>query len=85
MLRDHFTGRAFLVAGGAHLAYSLLTDYELGVVRKLPYKLHLVLDAAGALGLAIAGATRNDALDRFLPLAVGIYELGAVALSDPEG
>jgi len=57
----------------------------LGVVRKLPYRLHLALDAMGAAGLAAAAATRRDALDRFLPVAVGIYELAAVALSDPKG
>ncbi|MDQ4048582.1 MAG: hypothetical protein M3131_04250 [Actinomycetota bacterium] len=84
-LRGRFAGYALLAAGANHLAYSLLTDYELGVVRKLPYRLHLVLDAAGALGLVAAGATRSDAVDRFVPIGVGLYELGAVVLSDPGG
>lgn len=84
-LRNRFAGRALLAAGMNHLAYSFFTDYELGLVRKLPYRLHLVLDAIGALGLAGAGATRSGAVDRFVPIGVGVYELGAVLLSDPGG
>jgi hypothetical protein len=84
-LRGRFAGRALLAAGAGHLAYSLVTDYELGVLRKLPYKVHLVLDALGASGLAAAGALRNDPIDRFVPIGVGVYELVAVLLSDPNG
>lgn len=86
-LRGRFAGRALGVAGGGHLAYSLVTDYELGLVRRLPYKTHLVLDALGALGLAAAPiiADCDDAVDRWLPVGAGLYELSAVALSDPSG
>ena len=54
-------------------------------MRKLPYRLHLVFDVVGALDLAAAGATRRDPVDRFVPVGVGVYELGAVLLSDPGG
>ncbi len=38
------------LAGGGATAYSLLTDYELGLVKLLPMPVHLVLDAmSGAL------------------------------------
>jgi hypothetical protein len=84
-LRGRFAGRALGVAGVGHVAYSVATDYELGLVRKLPYKVHLVLDALGAIGLAAAGAMRDDPLDRWVPVGIGLYELGAVALSDPNG
>ncbi len=84
-LAGSFAGRALLAAGANHLAYSLVTDYELGVVRKLPYKAHLAVDAVGALGLVVAGATRKDPYDRYIPIGVGLYELGAVAMSDPQG
>jgi len=85
VLRGRFAGRALLVAGGAHVAYSLVTDYELGVLRRLPYGVHLALDAGGAGALALAGVTRSERLDRFVPIGVGLYELGAVLLSDPQG
>ncbi len=84
-LTGSFAGRALLAAGANHLAYSLVTDYELGVVRKLPYKAHLAIDAVAALGLVAAGATRKDPFDRYVPIGVGLYELGAVLMSDPQG
>jgi hypothetical protein len=86
-LRGRFAGRALGAAGAGHLAYSLFTDYELGLVKWIPYKAHLALDAVGALVLA-AGPWllgRDDPVDRWVPPAVGVYELSAVALSDPGG
>ena len=87
VLRGRFAGRALAAAGAGHLAYSALTDYELGLVKLLPYKAHLALDAAGALGLAAAPwlAGRGHPIDRWVPTAAGIYELSALALSDPAG
>jgi hypothetical protein len=87
VLRGRFAGRALAVAGTGHLAYSLFTDYELGLVKRIPYKAHLALDAVGALGLAAAPwlLGREDQVDRSVPVAVGLYELSAVALSDPAG
>lgn len=82
-LRDRFVGRLIRGAGAGHLAYSLATDYPLGVWRKLPYKVHLGTDAAGALGLIAGGAVRRDRLERLLPIGVGLYELAAVLLSRP--
>ncbi len=87
VLRGRFAGRALAAAGAGHLAYSMATDYELGVVKWLPYKAHLALDGLGALALAAAPwlLARDDPLDRWVPTAVGLYELSAVALSDPAG
>src|ERR687886_2946987 len=42
------------LAGTGATAYSLLTDYELGAVRLLPMRVHLVLDAASGALLAAA-------------------------------
>jgi hypothetical protein len=86
VLRRTFAGKAMRAAGAGHIGYSLLTDYELGVVKAIPYKAHLGIDAVGAVGLAAAPfLARRGGLDRRLLVGVGIYELGAVLLSDPRG
>jgi NAD(P)-dependent dehydrogenase (short-subunit alcohol dehydrogenase family) len=84
-LRNRFAGRVLAAAGATHLAYSAFTDYELGAVRKLPYRAHLALDALAAAGLIGAGASRGNVIDRLAPVGVGAFELAAVAMSDPEG
>ena len=80
-------GRVLRAAGAGHASYSLLTDYELGVRRLIPMPVHLGLDAAGALGLVAAPwvfGTARKGRRHWLPhVAFGLYELGAVALSDP--
>jgi hypothetical protein len=44
------SARTLRLAGGAAIASSLLTDYELGVVKVMPMPVHLTLDiASGAL------------------------------------
>jgi hypothetical protein len=44
--------RALRTAGLAATAYSLITDYEFGVVRIIPMPAHLAMDAASGLLLA---------------------------------
>ncbi|HEX5982775.1 MAG TPA: hypothetical protein VFY69_01070 [Solirubrobacterales bacterium] len=86
VLRGRFAGKVLRAAGASHIAYSLVTRYELGAVKLLPYKAHLGIDAAGALGLAAAPhLAGKDGLDRWVLVGVGAYELGAVLLSDPQG
>ncbi len=84
-LRGRFAGRAPMAAGGSHLAYSLLTDYELGAVRVLPMPVHLAMDAASGALLAsspwlfgFAGEGRRYWLPHVL---VGATEMLAAAMS----
>ena len=74
---------AWMVAA-AVLAFTLLTRFELGVWRVLPYRVHLLLDAVGngamlalpwVLGFADEPAARNTFL------AFAIVGFAAVALS----
>lgn len=71
--------------GAAILATSSLTDYELGIVRRIPLPVHLVIDAvtggsllAGALALRRAGAKAGS----WVPVAlVGLGEVAGAALT----
>lgn len=84
-------GAALLrLAGAGALAYSLLTDYELGVQRRLPMRTHLALDAgSGALLAAAPWLLRLRSTSRssreWLPhLVLGAGEIAAAALTQTE-
>lgn len=68
-----------------HLAYSLVTDYEKGLVRKLPMKGHLALDAGSALFLAaspwVLGFSSNVAAPH---VVAGLSELGIALTTETE-
>ena len=72
------------LAGAAASTYSVFTDYELGVVKALPMKAHLALDAAGGALLAASPwvlGYRRHGLRHWLPhTLVGLSEV-AVALT----
>lgn len=95
-------GRALRAAGATHTGYSVLTKYQLGAVRVLPFRAHLALDGVGAVGLAASpwvfgfsserrrrrrGVRRRSlGLRAWLPhVALGLYELGTVALTRRTG
>ena len=76
-------------AGAVHAGYSTLTDYPLGVVKLIPYKAHLALDAIGALALAatpfVTGQYKRGARHWVPQVALSVFELSSLALSDPTG
>ena len=77
------------VAGAIHAGYSTITDYPLGVVKAIPFKVHLALDAVGALALAatpfVTGQYRKGT-DQWVPhVALCLFELASLAMSDPTG
>jgi hypothetical protein len=82
-------GRQVRLAGAIHAGYSAITNYPLGVVKVLPYKVHLAIDAIGALALAatpfVTGQFRMGR-DQWVPhVALSAFELASLALSDPTG
>jgi hypothetical protein len=86
LLRDRRAGILLAATGAGTLATSSLTDYEVGVVRKLPMRVHLLADA-GTGALLLAGAyllsrSKAKVLD-WAPLAVvGVTEVAAAALTE---
>ena len=79
---------ALRASGATHAAYSAFTDYELGAVRAIPMRAHLMADAIGAVALAaspwITGSAKEGSKGWLPHVLFGVYELGAVALSDPD-
>jgi hypothetical protein len=81
--------RQIRTAGAIHAGYATITDYPLGIVRALPYKAHLALDAAGAMALAATPFVTGQFLKgrrHWMPhVALCIFELGSLAFTDPTG
>ncbi len=66
------------ILGAALVGASLLTDYELGVVRVIPMPVHLVLDVAAGALLAASPWLFGFADRVFWPhLILGLLEVGA--------
>jgi hypothetical protein len=86
LLRDKRAAAVMAAAGAGTLANSALTDYELGIRRLIPMRVHLINDAAtGAVLLGVAALLRRSKRARVLdwvPLAaVGVTEIAAAVLT----
>ena len=67
-----------VILGAGALVYSLSTNYELGVVRRIPMGTHLGLDAASGLLLAVSPWLFGFSAFVFWPhLILGIFEIVA--------
>jgi hypothetical protein len=68
--------------GVATLVYSLLTNYELGLLKVLPFKAHLTLDVLSGNFLALSPWLFGFADRVWAPhVIVGVVELAAVAMT----
>jgi hypothetical protein len=81
--------RQIRAAGAIHAGYSTLTDYPLGVVKVIPYKAHLAMDAIGALALAatpFVTGQYKEGRDQWVPhVGLCLFELASLMMSDPTG
>ena len=81
--------RQIRAAGAVHAGYSTVTDYPLGVVKLLPFKAHLALDALGALALAatpfVTGQYKKGRRQWVPHVALCPFELASLAMTDPTG
>ena len=79
-------GKVLALAGGIATAQSLMTDYELGLVKVIPMRAHLTLDAlSGAMVAAspwLFGFANSGGKRYWLPhVLVGANEIMAAALT----
>jgi hypothetical protein len=77
------------LAGGIHAGYSALTKYPLGIIKLIPFQLHLALDAAGAVALAatpfVTGQFRRGRSQWVPHVALALFEFSSLAITDPTG
>lgn len=67
-----------VILGLGAIGYSLFTDYELGLVRRIPMRTHLGLDAGSGVVLAASPWLFGFAELVYLPhLILGLVEIGA--------
>jgi hypothetical protein len=71
-----------VILGAGVIAYSLLTDYELGVLRRLPMSTHLILDMLSGIVLAASPWLFGFADEVWVPhVVLGILEIGAAMMT----
>jgi hypothetical protein len=80
---DHGPATAIpVVLGLGALLYSLLTAYELGLVRAIPFHIHLMLDLVSGLFLAVSPWLFSFSHRVYWPhLTFGLLEMGVVLLT----
>jgi hypothetical protein len=83
------SARQMRAAGAVHVGYSTMTNYPLGVVKVIPFKAHLALDAAGALAVGalpfITGQYKEGRKQWVPHVALAAFELMSLAMTDPTG
>jgi hypothetical protein len=83
------SARQIRTAAAIHAGYSTITDYPLGIVKLLPFKAHLAIDAIGALALAatpfVTGQYKGGRKQWVPHVALCLFELASLAMTDPTG
>lgn len=86
--KDKAATMYFKVRAGSAIVASLMTRYELGLIKIIPFNLHLLLDFAGAVfgffAPQLLGFNKNEKARQANLLFSGT-ELGAVMLSKRDG
>ena len=71
-----------VVLGVAALIYSLLTRYELGLIKVLPFKAHLAMDFASGVVLLVSPWAFGFSETVWVPhVIVGLLEIGAATMT----
>ena len=80
------TTRALQMLALGKLCYSLITDNELGVVRALPMKAHLAMDAVSGVALAALPFMLDEDDDTAMAVCIGagLMELSNAAMTQTQ-
>lgn len=74
-----------IAVGLGNIAYSLLTDYELGLTPLFSMPAHLMLDLAAGVLLAVSPWLFGFAAVVWVPhLVIGLFEIGASLMTERE-
>lgn len=74
-----------IIVGVAIILYSLLTDYELGVMKAIPMPAHLMLDIGGGIFLAASPWLFGFANNIWWPhLVVGLFSVVAGVMTQTQ-
>jgi hypothetical protein len=83
------SARQIRTTGAVHAGYSTMTNYPLGMVKLIPFKAHLALDAAGAIAVGalpfITGQYKEGRKQWVPHVALAAFELMSLAMTDPTG
>jgi hypothetical protein len=71
-----------IILGAGALLYSVMTDYELGLVKAIPMSVHLMLDLGSGIILAVSPWLFGFADEIWWPhLVFGLLEIGAALMT----
>lgn len=74
-----------VILGASAIVYSLFTDYEMGVLRKLSMRTHLMLDLMSGILLAASPWLFGFADYLYTPhVVLGVLEIGAALMTKRE-
>jgi hypothetical protein len=77
------------IAGAVHAGYSTLTAYPLGIVKLIPFQMHLAIDAIGAMALAatpfVTGQYKKGRKEWLPHVGLCLFEFASLAMTDPTG
>src|SRR3954466_14856590 len=83
------SARQIRASGAFHAGYSTLTRYPLGIAKLIPFKVHLALDAIGAIALAatpfVTGQWKKGRKHWVPQVALCAFELTSLVMTDPTG
>lgn len=75
-----------IIVGGVLLVTSLMTNYEVGMVRAIPMRMHLMADAVVGVFLVIAPwllGFGDEGTNAWLPfVAIGVAEIGTALMTE---